>query len=77
MRNGLGGQLSVTVMVTRSIIGTASGMGAARHTARVAEIVYRIDLDHDGRSSTLAGGLTETQARAVAAELLRRLPALV
>lgn len=74
LRNGLDGHVSV--MVTNSTIGAASSLGAAHAAAKLARIAYRVDLDHDGRSSTLAGGLTEPQARAVAAEVLRRLPTL-
>jgi len=74
LRNGLDGHLSV--MVTNSTIGRLGSLGAARHEARLAAIAYRIDLDHDGRSTTLAGGLTETQARAAAAEVLGRVSSL-
>jgi hypothetical protein len=74
LRNGLDGHVSI--MVTNSTIGAAGSLGAAHAAAKVARIAYRVDLDHDGRSTTLAGGLTEPQARAVAAEVVRRLPTL-
>lgn len=70
LRNGMDGHFSV--LVTGSTIGRLSSLGAARHSARLAAIAYRLDLDHDGRSTTLAGGLTEAQARAAAAEVLKR-----
>lgn len=63
-------------MVTNSTISAASAMGAANAAAKLARMAYRVDLDHDGRSTTLAGGLTEPQARVVAAEVLQRLPSL-
>jgi len=74
LRNGVDGHVSV--MVTNSTIGMAGSLGAAHAAAKLARIAYRVDLDHDGRSSTLAGGLTEPQARAVAAEVLRHMPSL-
>lgn len=63
-------------MVTNSTIGAAGSFGAAHAAAKVARLAYRVDLDHDGYSSTLAGGLTEPQAKAVAAEVLRHVPTL-
>lgn len=75
LRNGV--DPHVSYVVSNSTIGAMSAMGAAHAAAKVARIAYRVDLDHDGRSTTLAGGLTEPQARAVAAEVLRRLPTLV
>lgn len=74
LRNGVDSHVSL--MVTNSTIGAASSLGAAHAAAKLARVAFRVDLDHDGRSSALAGGLTEPQARAVAAEVLRALPAL-
>ena len=62
--------------MSSSTIAAASAMSAAHAAAKVARIAYRVDLDHDGHATTLAGGLTEPRAKAVAAEVLRRLPNL-
>jgi hypothetical protein len=74
LRNALDGHLAF--VVTNSTIGGFSSIGAAYAAKQLAGVAYRVDLDHDGRSSTLAGGLTEAQARAVAAEVLRHMPTL-
>lgn len=74
LRNGMDGELAMTV--THSIIGTAASMAHARHQSRLAAISYRVDVEHEGRSTTLAGGLTETQARAVGFEVVQRVRGL-
>jgi hypothetical protein len=74
IRNGFDGHF--TMVVTNSSIGAVSSAAAARNMAKVAAVSFRVDLDHDGRSTPLAGGLTDAQAQAVAAEVLRRMPAL-
>ncbi|MDF3980450.1 hypothetical protein P3W23_00350 [Luteibacter sp. PPL554] len=74
LRNGV--DPHVSWVLSTSTIAAASSLGAAHAAAKVARIAYRVDLDHDGHSTTLAGGLTEPQARAVAAEVLRKLPSL-
>ncbi|SDF26846.1 hypothetical protein SAMN04515659_0547 [Dyella sp. 333MFSha] len=74
MRNALDGH--VALVVTNSTIGGLGSIRSAHAAKQLAVVAYRVDLDHDGRSSALSGGLTEPQARAVAAEVLRLMPAL-
>ena len=74
MRNALDDH--VALVVTNSTIGGLGSIGAAHAAKQLARVAYRVDLDHDGRSSTLAGGPTEAQARAVAAEVLGLMPTL-
>ncbi|WP_036110018.1 MULTISPECIES: hypothetical protein [Luteibacter] len=74
LRNGV--DQHIGLMVTNSTIAAAGSIGSAHAAAKVARIAFRVDLDHDGRSSTLAGGLTEAQARSVAAEIFRHVPTL-
>lgn len=55
--------------------GIAAGvalMGAAT-LDRLAQVSYTVEVEHGGHETVLAGGLTETQARAVCAEVNRRL----
>lgn len=73
-RNTQDGQPVLTAV--NSTIGAMSAVGAASTAARLATISHAVDLDHDGRSSTLAGGLTEPQARAVFMEVRQRLHTL-
>lgn len=55
--------------------GIAAGvalMGAAT-LDRLAQVSYTVEVEHGGQETVLAGGLTETQARAACAEVNRRL----
>jgi hypothetical protein len=55
--------------------GIAAGvalMGAAT-LDRLATVSYTVEVEHGGQETVLAGGLTEAHARAVCAEVLRRL----
>jgi hypothetical protein len=58
--------------------GIAAGvalMGAAT-LDRLAQVSYTVEVEHSGQETVLAGGLTETQARAACAEVNRRLGGL-
>lgn len=55
--------------------GIAAGvahMGAAT-LDRIARVSYLVEVEHGAQATVLAGGLTEVQARAVCAEVVRRL----
>ncbi|MET4675881.1 MULTISPECIES: hypothetical protein [unclassified Luteibacter] len=47
---------------------------AAESSQRLARVSHTVEVDHGGRATVLAGGLTETQAHAVASEITQRLP---
>lgn len=49
---------------------------AMESAQRLARVSHTVDVEHGGRSTVLAGGLKETQAHAIAAEITRRLPGL-
>lgn len=56
--------------------GMAAGVGqmAAGTLALLTQISHTVEVEHDGKSTVLAGGLTDAQAHAVSAELTLRLP---
>jgi hypothetical protein len=56
--------------------GVAAGVSQAAATTAdlLGKVSYTVEVEHGGTSTVLAGGLTETQAHAVAAEIARRLP---
>lgn len=56
--------------------GVAAGVGqmAAGTLALLTQISHTVEVEHDGKSTVLAGGLTDAQAHAVSTELTRRLP---
>lgn len=56
--------------------GVAAGIGqmAAGTLALLTQISHTVEVEHDGRSTVLAGGLTDAQAHAVSTEITRRLP---
>jgi len=57
-------------------VGVAAGVSqmAAVTSQLLSRVSNTVEVEHGGRSTVLAGGLTETQAHAVAAEITRRLP---
>lgn len=57
-------------------VGVAAGVSqmAAVTSQLLTRVSYTVEVEHGGRSTVLAGGLTETQAHAVAAEITKRLP---
>ena len=56
--------------------GVTAGVGqmAAGTLALLTQISHTVEVEHDGRSTVLAGGLTDAQAHAVSMEITRRLP---
>ncbi|WEN13902.1 hypothetical protein PY254_11690 [Rhodanobacter sp. AS-Z3] len=70
-RNGQDGR--VVVVAGR---GAALGVSqmAAGTLSLLTKISHTVEVEHDGQSTVLAGGLTEPQANAVATEITRRLP---
>lgn len=56
--------------------GMAAGVGqmAAGTLALLTQISHTVEVEHDGKSTVLAGGLTDAQAHAVSTEITRRLP---
>ncbi len=56
--------------------GMAAGVGqmAAGTLALLTQISHTVEVEHDGKSTVLAGGLTDAQAHAVSKEITRRLP---
>lgn len=56
--------------------GVAAGVGqmAVGTLALLAKISHTVEVEHDGKSTVLAGGLTDAQAHAVSTEITRRLP---
>ncbi|MDR6640890.1 hypothetical protein J2X57_000084 [Luteibacter sp. 1214] len=57
-------------------VGVVAGVSqvAATTAHLLTQVSYTVEVEHAGRSTVLAGGLTETQANAVAMEVTRRLP---
>lgn len=57
-------------------VGMVAGVSqmAAESSERLARVSHTVEVEHGGRTTVLAGGLTETQAHAVSAEITRRLP---
>jgi hypothetical protein len=57
-------------------VGVAAGVSqmAAVTAQLLTRVSYTVEIEHGGRTTVLAGGLTETQAHAVATEITRRLP---
>ncbi|WP_036112703.1 MULTISPECIES: hypothetical protein [Luteibacter] len=57
-------------------VGVVAGVSqAAAMTAHLlTQVSYTVEVEHEGRSTILAGGLTEPQANAVSSEITRRLP---
>lgn len=47
---------------------------AAGTLALLTQISHTVEVEHDGKSTVLAGGLTDAQAHAVSTEITRRLP---
>lgn len=70
-RNGQDGR--VVVVAGR---GAALGVSqmAAGTLSLLTKISHTVEVKHDGKSTVLAGGMTDTQANAVATEITRRLP---
>ncbi|WP_369926582.1 hypothetical protein [Xanthomonas sp. NCPPB 2632] len=60
-------------------VGVAAGVSqmAAVTAQLLTQVSYTVEVEHGGRTTVLAGGLTETQAHAVVAEIARRLPGLL
>lgn len=56
--------------------GMAAGVGhmAVQTLSLLAHVSHTVEIDHVGRRTVLAGGLTEAQANSVASEIVRRLP---
>ncbi|KRE90868.1 hypothetical protein ASG87_01645 [Frateuria sp. Soil773] len=56
--------------------GVAAGVSqmTAGTLALLTQISHTVEVEHDGTRTVLAGGLTDAQAHAVAAELTKRLP---
>jgi hypothetical protein len=56
--------------------GMAAGVGqiAAGTLSLLTQISHTVEVEHDGKSTVLAGGLTDAQAHAVSTEITRRLP---
>ncbi|WP_369928528.1 hypothetical protein [Xanthomonas sp. NCPPB 2632] len=61
------------VMGGAGVVAGVSQM-AMESAERLARVSHTVEVDHGGRATVLAGGLTETQAHAVASEITRRLP---
>jgi hypothetical protein len=70
-RNGQDGR--VVVVAGR---GMAAGVGqmAAETLSLLTTVSHTVEVEHDGKSTVLAGGLTDAQAHAVSTEITRRLP---
>lgn len=56
--------------------GMAAGVGAmaSQTLSLLTQVSHTVEVDHVGRRTVLAGGLTEAQANSVASEVVRRLP---
>jgi len=56
--------------------GMAAGVGhmAVQTLSLLTHVSHTVEVDHMGRRTVLAGGLTESQANSVASEIVRRLP---
>ncbi|MHB1056679.1 MAG: hypothetical protein ACYC0F_02205 [Rhodanobacter sp.] len=56
--------------------GMAAGVGqmAADTLSLLTQISHTVEVEHEGKSTVLAGGLTDAQAHAVSTEITRRLP---
>jgi hypothetical protein len=56
--------------------GMAAGVGAmaSQTLSLLTQVSHTVEVDHVGRRTVLAGGLTEAQANSVASEIVRRLP---
>lgn len=61
-----------TVVIAGSSTTAAVGLMALETHNQLARVSYTVELAHGGTSSVLAGGLTEDQANALAAEVGRR-----
>lgn len=59
-------------------VGVVAGVSqtAAVTAHLLTQVSHTVEVEHAGQASVLAGGLTETQADAVAAEIARRLPGI-
>lgn len=62
----------VVIVSGRGMVSGVNQM-AAQTLSLLSRISHTVEVEHDGRRTTLAGGLTEAQANAVAAEVTRRL----
>ena len=70
-RNGQDGRV---VVVAGHGVAAGVGQMAAGTLSLLTQISHTVEVEHDGKSTVLAGGLTDAQAHAVSTELTRRLP---
>lgn len=70
-RNGQDGR---TVVVAGRGMAAGVGQMAADTLSLLTQISHTVEVEHEGKSTVLAGGLTDAQAHAVSTEITRRLP---
>jgi hypothetical protein len=70
-RNGQDGR--VVVVAGHGMV-AGVGQMAAGTLSLLTQISHTVEVEHDGKSTVLAGGLTDAQAHAVSTEITRRLP---
>jgi hypothetical protein len=63
-----------TVVIGGSSMAAGVGHMAVQTLSLLTGVSHTVEVEHVGRRTVLAGGLTEAQANSVAAEVIRRLP---